>query len=59
MSEDDSEPPMNTIMDEVRAHQTKHAQKSDKGKKNFLAINRVRLAVLEDVRKEKQRQIIE
>lgn len=50
---------MNTIMDEVRAHQHKHPQKNEKGKKNFLAINRVRLAVLEDAKKQKQRQIIE
>lgn len=51
---------MNTLMDDVRAHLHKYpAKKEDKGKKNFLAINRVRLAVLEDTRKEKQRQLIE
>jgi hypothetical protein len=47
-------------MDEVKAHLHKYPQKKeDKNKKNFLAINRVRLAVLEDARKEKQRLLIE
>jgi hypothetical protein len=60
LSEDNTEPPMNTLMDDVRAHLHKYpAKKDDKGKKNFLAINKVRLAVLEDTRKEKQRQMIE
>jgi preprotein translocase subunit Sec63 len=51
---------MNTLRDQVKDHLRKHPKQSDKGgKKNFLAINRVRLAVLEDGRKEKQRIIIE
>lgn len=52
---------MNTIMDEVRDHLKKHPLKKEEksSKKNFLAINRVRLSVLEDFRKEKQRNMIE
>ena len=49
---------MVTLMDDVRAHQREHSPPK-KDKKNFLAINRMRLMVLEDDRKEKQRSIIE
>lgn len=49
-------------MDDVRDHAKKYSpkKKDEKNdKKNFLAINRMRLMLLEDNRKQKQREIIE
>jgi len=49
---------MNSLMDEVRSHNKNFPLKKD-DKKNFLAINRMRLMILEENRKEKQREMIE
>ena len=38
---------METLMDEVNAHTKKYSPKKNEDKKNFLAINRVRLMLLE------------
>jgi hypothetical protein len=46
-------------MDDVRDHAKKYSPKKKDDKKNFLAINRVRLMLLEDNRKQKQREMIE
>ena len=48
-----------SIMDDVRDHAKKYSPKKKEGKKNFLAINRVRLMLIEDNKKKKEREIIE
>jgi len=45
-------------MDEVNDHAKKYPLRKD-DRKNFLAINRMRLMLLEDEKKEKQRKMIE
>jgi hypothetical protein len=39
--------PIVTLNDEVQAHKHKYSPKKNESKKNFLAINRVRLMILE------------
>jgi hypothetical protein len=40
-------------MDDVRAHGKKHSPNKKEDKKNFLSINRMRLMLLEDKKKQR------
>jgi hypothetical protein len=49
---------MTTLRDQVKAHEKKYKSNPKNTKKNFLAINKLRVVVLEDVKRDKQRKMI-